>query len=73
MTRTQNVILKHLYLGVSAEAGNAWAGGADVTLAGVKTGGSVFAIADTLLGPLVFAYGRSGSNASFSVFLNRPF
>jgi len=73
MTRTQSVIVKNLYLGVSAEAGNAWLTHADVTLTDMKTAGSVFAIADTLLGPLVFAYGRSGGNASFYVFLNRPF
>ena len=73
MTRTQSVIVKNLYLGVSAEAGNAWLTHADVTLTDMKTAGSVFAITDTLLGPLVFAYGRSGGNASFYVFLNRPF
>jgi hypothetical protein len=67
------VIVKHLYLGVSAEAGNAWASHADVTLSDMKTAGRVFAIADTLLGALVFSYGRSGGNASFYVLQNRPF
>jgi NTE family protein len=67
------VILKNLYLGGSAEAGNAWATRAAVTLSGMRTAGSVFAITDTLLGPLVLAYGRSGGNAWFYFFLNRPF
>ena len=30
MTRTEGVILKNLYLGVSAEVGNAWPTHADV-------------------------------------------
>jgi len=68
---TQGAILKNVYLGVSIEAGNAWADHDSVH--GLKNGGSVYLVADTLIGPLFVGYGHSGSFNSAYLFLNRSF
>ena len=61
-------------MGVSAEAGNAYEFQAPMTFGNLKTAGSIFFIADTLLGPFFFGYGRSGStNNSAYLYLNRSF
>jgi len=67
-------VLKSLSAGVSAEAGNTWAYQAPVTSAGMRTAGSIYVIADTLIGPFFVGYGRSGSknNAAY-LYLNRSF
>ena len=56
------MIIKNFSVGVSAEAGNTWAYQEPVTFGSLKTAGSIYVIADTLIGPLFVGYGRSGSN-----------
>ena len=74
LSDSTGLIVKNLSIGVSAEAGNTWAFQAPVTLPSLKTGGSIYVIADTILGPLFVGYGRSGSkNSSAYLFLNRAF
>ncbi len=48
-----------LYAGFSLEAGNAWDNGESSTLKNMKASASVYVAADTFLGPLYLAYGRS--------------
>jgi NTE family protein len=74
LTDTEGAIVKNLSLGVSAEAGNTWGYQAPVSWAGMKHAGSVYVIADTLIGPFFIGYGRSGSkNNSAYLYLNRSF
>ncbi|MGE5414173.1 MAG: patatin-like phospholipase family protein [Syntrophomonadaceae bacterium] len=74
LTETEGAIVKNLSIGVSAEGGNTWAFQAPVSWAGMKHAGSVFVIADTLIGPFFIGYGRSGSkNNSAYLYLNRSF
>jgi NTE family protein len=74
LSDTAGLVIKNLSVGVSAEVGNTWLYRQPVTWSGMKSGGSVYLVADTLLGPLFFGYGRSGShNSSAYLFLNRSF
>ncbi len=74
LSDTGGAILKNLSIGVSAEGGNTWAYQAPVTSSSLKPAGSIFVVADTLLGPLFVAYGRSGSkNSAAYLYLNRTF
>jgi NTE family protein len=73
LNTAEGAIVKNLSVGVSAEAGNTWAYQAPVTFSGLKPAGSVFVIADTLLGPLFIGYGHSGSYNSAYLYLNRAF
>ena len=74
ISATGGIIVKNLSLGVSIEGGNAWAYQAPVTLSSLKSAGSVFVVADTLLGPFFLGYGHSGSkNSSAYLYLNRTF
>jgi NTE family protein len=74
LTDTGGAIVKNLSVGVSAEAGNAWAFREPVSWAGMKHAGSVYVVADTLIGPFFIGYGRSGSNNSSAyLYLNRSF
>jgi NTE family protein len=73
LTKEPGAIIKGLYAGVSGEAGNTWAFGTPATFSGIKSGGGVFVVADTLVGPLFIGYGHSGSNNSAYLFLNRSF
>lgn len=69
---TGGLILKNVSVGVSLEAGNTWAFQAPVSWRGMKTAGSVYLVADTIIGPFFFGYGRSGSkNQSAYLYLNR--
>ena len=55
-----------LYVGGSFEAGNVYQQFSDISFGSLRTAGSAFIAADTPLGPLFFAYGRSsGSNALY--------
>jgi NTE family protein len=68
------LILKDLYVGVTAEVGNTWNRQQDVSLSDLENSGSIFFIANTLIGPVYVAWGRgSGGFNSFSVALNKPF
>jgi NTE family protein len=74
LTGHGGAILKGLYAGVSAEAGRTWEYQQAVSWSGFKGAGSVYVIADTIVGPLFFGYGRSGSaNSSAYLYLNRSF
>jgi NTE family protein len=74
LSTTSGVVVKNLYVGVSAEAGNTYARRDPVTFASLKTAGSVYVVADTLIGPVFVAWGRSGDNNSAAyLFLNRSF
>jgi NTE family protein len=73
LTKEPGAIVKGLYAGLSAEVGNVWTVGEPMTLSGMKSGGSVFVVADTLIGPLFIGYGHSGGNSSAYLFLNRSF
>ena len=74
LSDTGGIILKNFSVGVSAEAGNTWAYQAPVTLSSFKPAGSIYVIADTILGPFFVGYGRSGSkNNSAYLYLNRSF
>jgi len=73
LTKEPGAVIKGLYAGVSAEAGNTWAFGTPATFSGMKGGGSFFVVADTLIGPLFIGYGHSSSNSSAYLFLNRSF
>ena len=67
-------IIKNVSAGVSLEGGNTWAYQAPVSWSGMKTAGSVYLVADTLIGPFFIGYGRSGSkNSSAYLYLNRSF
>jgi NTE family protein len=73
LTKEQGALIKNLYAGLSAEVGNVFDFGAPVTFHGTKSGGSIFVVADTLVGPLFIGYGHSGGNSSAYLFLNRSF
>ena len=74
LSDTGGIIVKNLSIGVSVEGGNAWAYQAPVTFSSLKPAGSVFVVADTLIGPFFLGYGHSGSkNSSAYLYLNRVF
>lgn len=63
-----------LYLGVSAEAGNAWQQRSDISLSGARKNGSLFFGLDTFLGPAYLATGYDDRGRSaFYLFLGRAF
>ncbi len=73
LTKTGGAILKNVSVGVSIEGGNTWAYQAPVSFSGFKSAGSVFVVADTLIGPFFIGYGHSGSFSSAYLYLNRAF
>ena len=73
LSRTRGAILRNLSVGASVEGGNAWPDHASVSFSSLKPAGSIYLVADTILGPLYVGYGRSGSNGSAYLFLNRSF
>ncbi len=63
-----------IYVGGSAEAGNVWNDRDDVAITDLRTGFSLFASAETIVGPLYFAYGLADTNEyAFYLFLGRTF
>jgi NTE family protein len=63
-----------LYLGVSAELGNAWQDRGDISFGGARKDGSVFFGLDTFLGPAYVAAGYDDRGRSaFYLFLGRAF
>jgi len=63
-----------LYVGATIEAGDVWSGERGLQIGQLRPGGSIYAAADTLLGPIYLAYGRSkGDRSSIYLFLGRPF
>jgi NTE family protein len=63
-----------LYVGATAEAGNAWVFEGDVDWGDLETAGSLFVGTDTFLGPVYLAYGVSDTGAdSWYFYVGRSF
>lgn len=63
-----------VYLGASAEKGNAWNRSADISFNTAVWAGSAFIGADTYIGPLYFAYGfAEGGRNSLYLYLGQTF
>jgi NTE family protein len=74
LTKDAGAILKSFSIGVSIEGGDTWANHAAVKFSTLKPAGSIYAVADTIIGPLFIGYGRSSQgNGSAYLFLNRGF
>ena len=74
LNRTSGLIVKDLYLGVSAEAGNTWDLRRNVSLSDLRNSGSVFLAVNSIIGPVYIAWGHaSGGLSSFYFTLNRSF
>lgn len=73
LNKTSGLVLKNLSVGVSIETGRTWLYQEPITFQGFKLAGSVYVIADTILGPLFVGYGHSGSSNSAYLTLNRSF
>jgi NTE family protein len=64
---------RHVYAGVSLEAGNAWAKKSDVDYGDLRKAGSVFLGIDSILGGLYLGWGHTaGGESAFYLFLGRP-
>jgi NTE family protein len=71
---TPGAVIKGLYVGGSIEGGNAWATRDQASFSDMHLAGSVYVVANTLIGPLYLAYGNSGAkNQAVYLFLNRTF
>ncbi|MEJ8567825.1 patatin-like phospholipase family protein [Elongatibacter sediminis] len=71
--RLNDVDLFPVFAGFTLEAGNVWRERADIDFASLRYSGSVFLGADTPLGPLYLAYGRSDNGDSTAyLFLGNP-
>lgn len=62
-----------IYIGVSAEAGNAWQSRSDISFSSARVNGSIFAGFDTLIGPVYLAAGfGEGGRANYYLFFGSP-
>ncbi len=65
--------LVRTYVGASLELGNTWQTRGEIAIDDTHLAGSVFAGADTILGPLYLGVGLAdGGNSAFYLFLGRP-
>jgi NTE family protein len=62
--RLGNITFLPMYFGFSVEAGNVWNKPDVVSIDNTLFAGSVFIGADTLIGPLYLAYGRTDTDQS---------
>ena len=62
-----------IFVGGSLEAGNVWTNTSDISLGNLRTAVSAFVAAETPIGPIWLAYGRSGSNGSIYLIIGRVF
>ena len=63
-----------LYAGMSLEGGNVWADPDLASTSDITLAGSLFLAADTVMGPVYLAYGRSDADRhSVYIFVGRPF
>lgn len=63
-----------VYVGATLETGDVWSGPRTLETAELRTGASLYVAADSFLGPIYLAYGRSDSDrSSLYLFLGRPF
>ena len=66
-------VARALFLGGSAEFGNAWQRSSDISLHGIKMGYSLYAAADTGLGPVYLAWVHAkGRSPGIYFFLGKP-
>ena len=61
---SRGTLVKAMYVGASAEAGNAWKAGQGRTFSDLKGAGSIFLAAETAIGPFYLGYGYAGSGHS---------
>jgi NTE family protein len=62
-----------IYVGASAEAGNAWQSRSDISFSSARIGGSIFAGFDTLIGPIYVAAGfGEGGRTNYYLFFGSP-
>ncbi len=74
LTRLPGTIVKGVYVGATAEMGNAWANRDEASFQNMHGAWSVYLTTDTALGPMYLAYGSSGNkNTAVYLFLNRGF
>ena len=72
--RMRGTLGRGIYVGGSAEAGNLWARSADPSWRDLRLAGSVFVGADTVIGPVYLAYGRSElGSGGFYLYVGRTF
>jgi len=72
--RLNDIDILPVYAGVSLETGNVWNYSDDISFSDLRTSGSVFAGAETPLGPVYFAWGYSkGGDSTFYFYLGNPF
>jgi NTE family protein len=74
LNQTPGAIVKGLYAGFSIEGGNTWELRDQASISDMRLAGSIYVVADTLIGPLFLAYGNSGAkNQAVYLFLNQRF
>jgi NTE family protein len=74
LTKTPGAVIKGLYAGFSIEGGNTWQFRDQASISDMHLAGSIYVVADTLVGPLFLAYGNSGAqNQAVYLFLNQRF
>ncbi len=67
-------LFEAIYAGLSAEAGNVWPAGADVSFSDLRWSGSLFLAMDSYFGPVYLAYGHADSgDGTWYFFLGRTF
>lgn len=67
------VLTRGFFMGVSVEAGNTWLRSSQVSLADLRTGGSLFLGADTGVGPMYLAVTSApGGSTGIAFFIGRP-
>jgi NTE family protein len=72
--RMRGTLGRGIYVGGSAEAGNLWERDADPELGDLRLAGSIFVGADTVIGPIYLAYGRSDAGSgSLYLYVGRTF
>ena len=73
MGRTRGALGGDWYIGLSAEAGNAWYRSSEVPRGEVRKAASAFLGLDSILGPVYLAYGKTfGGDSAWYIFLGRP-
>jgi NTE family protein len=70
---TGGILDTPIYVGISAEAGNAWQNRSDISLDSMMINGSVFAGIDTFVGPIYLAAGfAEQGRTNFYLFIGTP-
>jgi NTE family protein len=70
---TGGILDTPIYVGVSAEAGNAWQNRSDISFDSMMINGSLFAGIDTFVGPIYLAAGfAEQGRTNFYLFIGTP-